>query len=432
LLSLFVGGCVYFNTFYNAQRYFKEGEKEYVKNGKLTPQARTNYEKTIEKCAKILEFHPNSRYVDDAVYLMGVSYHRLGEKEKARRKFEELLQYFPRSRYREEALLELGKVLLDLQQPDSAKIVLAKVKGKYKEEVDLLLAKAYYVEDRDEEALVVLSKYVKEVKREDLKKEALLLAAKAAKRLKKFEDAEEYLRSYLQLSLTSEEEIEVKELLGDILFEKEDFEDAKDVYQSLDLPPNSPKEAEIKVKLALCEKEIGNVDKAKEMLREVINEKRSSEEGVRAQYELALILEEQDSVEEAVKLYEEAGKSFGDFEYKKRALLRYQALKNLVEMSSSEASTERIRLAEIYLVELNRPEDAEKIYLEILKEGADASVTARALYALTYISLYLKGDKESARKFYSRLIEDFGTTVYAKEAKNNFGEKLGLPKEGMP
>ena len=98
-MLLLISGCVYYNTFFLAKKNFKEAEsarkeagQEIVKGG-----ASSKYQKTIEKASIILEFHPNSKYVDDALYLIGRSFYHQGQFSKAETKFRELLVTYPES-----------------------------------------------------------------------------------------------------------------------------------------------------------------------------------------------------------------------------------------------------------------------------------------------------------------------------------------------
>ena len=74
LLPLFVfsTSCAYFNTFYNAEQYFEEAEKlRLEKDGEMIPiSAMDKYGKSIEKCKKVIEEFPESRYVKEARLLM--------------------------------------------------------------------------------------------------------------------------------------------------------------------------------------------------------------------------------------------------------------------------------------------------------------------------------------------------------------------------
>ncbi|HEX9615215.1 MAG TPA: hypothetical protein VGA55_06895, partial [Bacteroidota bacterium] len=95
----------YFNSYYNAKNIFDAAEDEVLANEKTVrardgisdkpisiPQgARTKLVTVIDKCSNILSFHPESAYVDDAVFLIGKSYFYQADYLKAERKFAELL-----------------------------------------------------------------------------------------------------------------------------------------------------------------------------------------------------------------------------------------------------------------------------------------------------------------------------------------------------
>ena len=72
MVSLLFFSCAYFNTFYNAEKYFKEANKMRLeKAGQSIPlRAIDNYGKTIQKCKIVLSDFPESRYVNDAILLM--------------------------------------------------------------------------------------------------------------------------------------------------------------------------------------------------------------------------------------------------------------------------------------------------------------------------------------------------------------------------
>ena len=71
-IFLFLEGCAYFNTFYNAKVYYQDAEKIRIqKEGESIPiSAIDKYGKVIEKCKKVLKDHPDSKYVSNAYLLM--------------------------------------------------------------------------------------------------------------------------------------------------------------------------------------------------------------------------------------------------------------------------------------------------------------------------------------------------------------------------
>jgi TolA-binding protein len=97
----------YFNTFYNARRVYGEAEDELWTQRELLQFGRnyylatfTNPNKTkftlvIEKCSKLLQYHGESRLVDDALFLIGMSSFYQGDLQQADRKFRELLDRNP-------------------------------------------------------------------------------------------------------------------------------------------------------------------------------------------------------------------------------------------------------------------------------------------------------------------------------------------------
>ncbi len=115
----------YFNTFYNAQRLFNEAEDEVLQARRgavekpaghqpsaIPASARQKFQTSIEKNSKVLSFYPESKWVDDALMMIGKSYFYMGDDLRSERKFLELIAQFPGSDELSEAQLWLGKCLL--------------------------------------------------------------------------------------------------------------------------------------------------------------------------------------------------------------------------------------------------------------------------------------------------------------------------------
>ena len=96
----YVNTVSYFNTYYNAQTAFNAGEKEILdaqtqslgKPISLAPEspisqtAKDKFNLAIEKASKLLTFYPTSKWVDDALLMIGKSYFYLGDDLKSRTK----------------------------------------------------------------------------------------------------------------------------------------------------------------------------------------------------------------------------------------------------------------------------------------------------------------------------------------------------------
>ena len=117
-----LSGCVYFNTYYNAQRYFRQAEKarKEIERQRLERKEREDsrsrpyrrqqrnrgakdpnqlYEQAARKASKVLEKHRDSELVDDAMFLLGRAFYWQGDYRDAARSFRDLETNFPESEY---------------------------------------------------------------------------------------------------------------------------------------------------------------------------------------------------------------------------------------------------------------------------------------------------------------------------------------------
>ena len=85
LLLFGLVSCAYFNTFFVAKKSFNEAEELVRLNTKetLPTEARRNYGTAIKQCKKVLDRHGNSKWADDATYLMAASYYGIGDYDSA-------------------------------------------------------------------------------------------------------------------------------------------------------------------------------------------------------------------------------------------------------------------------------------------------------------------------------------------------------------
>jgi len=114
LLCVAACGCAYFNTFYNANKLFNDAEKIRTEKGGSADRAAAQYDACIKKCLDLLRYHPKSGYVDDALYMIGVSHFHRGEYVQAQASFRDLFERFPNSDFVERAWFHMGLAALAL------------------------------------------------------------------------------------------------------------------------------------------------------------------------------------------------------------------------------------------------------------------------------------------------------------------------------
>jgi len=110
-LLLALPGCVYFNTYYNAQKYYRQAEKARRldeesqaavgarKRKRDTVKASELYDKAARAASRVLDQYKESDRVDDAMFLMGRAFYWQGDYTSGIRTFGDLEQFFPNSEF---------------------------------------------------------------------------------------------------------------------------------------------------------------------------------------------------------------------------------------------------------------------------------------------------------------------------------------------
>ncbi len=143
LLLCFLSGCgttlkskwtdfnAYYNTFYNAKKSYKAGyEKVTAARPAYNPQlpiriheipvnsGAQDFQKAIEKGAEILRKYPDSKWLDDALLLIGKSYHFRSDFFSADQKYQELFRVTGDPDLKQKSVIWRGRLLLDMEIPE--------------------------------------------------------------------------------------------------------------------------------------------------------------------------------------------------------------------------------------------------------------------------------------------------------------------------
>jgi len=105
LITIFSFGCVYFNTFYNAEQSFDKAVRlidEAPDEDELPSQAKNLLREAITNSEIVIQKYPESKYVDDAFFIMGKSSFFLGDISAADKYLNRLIYEFPNSPFKEE------------------------------------------------------------------------------------------------------------------------------------------------------------------------------------------------------------------------------------------------------------------------------------------------------------------------------------------
>ncbi len=159
---LYIGNRVenftgYFNTFYKANEDYNDAFDEYrtslisFYNRRLdslgitlpvSAGVKEKFDKAIERASKIIQFHKNSKFIDESVLIIGKSYFLLADYYKAERTFNEFLSKFSSSELADEAYLYLGRTKVKLGKMDEGEAIFKSlVKNSSDNEIQSLAAR---------------------------------------------------------------------------------------------------------------------------------------------------------------------------------------------------------------------------------------------------------------------------------------------------
>ncbi len=153
LFFLLIISCAYFNTFYNAQYYYKKAFKE---DGSVN---NSDMDKAIEKAGKLIRDYPNSKYIPQAMLIMGNGFFYKREYTNAIMKYQEIINYFKNNKVYCEALFMLGKTYY-VQEGYSIALNyfekgISECKGNWKDSSYVYLVKTLYNTDREKTYVLI-------------------------------------------------------------------------------------------------------------------------------------------------------------------------------------------------------------------------------------------------------------------------------------
>ncbi len=434
--ALLGSGCVYYNTFFLAKKNFKEAESDRKKKGLEIVRSPGKYQTAIEKASRILEYNPDSKYVDDALYLIGRSFYHQGEFSKAETKFRELLATYPESKFADEALFYLGKARYWKEDYVGAREAFERVDSVAKDqelrsESLFMLGEMLYTQEEWDLAISAFSEYLDLYRKGAKSGQAKFKIATAYYLEEEYGSAK---AAYIEVEDSRADDTlkyQARFRAGDCFYLMEQADSGLAIFRKLaDDEKNYDKMASIYLEIAKGEGLLGNNDAAMEVYNKIIEEFPRTEESAIAFYYLGTIYQDAlFDLETAKAMYDSSTVVRSNSPVGKQAMARSADIAKL-ETYRSGKSAEKVEeavesqylLAELYLVQLNQPDSALREYNTLIDSFPDSKYAPRALLAKGWIMENLRGDTAAAREDYRRVIEKYPSSDYVVDAM----EKLGI------
>ncbi len=452
-LSLLFSGCVYFNTFYNAQKAYDQAMRMRETRLEKTPDdsvlatndEKLKLERSIAKSSKVLELYPDKKkYQPKALFLIGESYLAMGEYAKAILKYDELQRFYPEAREMPVAEFHRAKALFLNGQYPFARTALEKVLAggdpRFQREAMEYMARLEVENDSPAAALDIYEKLLREAARSpEARANVHFEAAKLAFGLEQWVRARGHAKAEEIGRLASRLRFRCDLMAAECLFRLQKVDDGiRELEAMLKVRLYAVFAPEIHLRLADGHFLLGKPEKAVELLKKVPVESPRTAYSAEAFYRLGehhwQSLKQE---KEAKEFYDSSAAQGADFEYAVLARQRSEALARLAELrkpaadtSAREAHYQDFMIAELFLFRLDNVDSALGRLDRIVEDPRQDSVhSMRAAYARAFIQDEFKKSKPAGDSLYRYVLEKYPNTEYAKQAERNLGLKPTVQTE---
>ena len=491
---LAISACVYFNTFYNAKKSFREAEKERRKHEETyadwafdragpelqqrrSPQADQLYDKAVRKASKVLDKYKESDLVDDAMFLIGQAYYWRGEYLNAQESFRDLETFFPSSPYFDQSRYWRARCLEEQRIDDQAqslyRVLFDEAEEKIAVQAGLHLAEMAH--DR-EDYIAAIREYratLEAFPKSAVRAQLWLRLGEALMALEDPARLDEVLAAFdevLQVDPSAEQKYRARLNSGRTLYAMGAEDEALATYVSL-LDEGDFRRFEGRTRLLIGEWYQGRrlLDEALSAYEQVRNDFPQTPSAAMALYRIGLLhLQEygdtelgRDYLEESTRespgaqgvlLAQEMLGHMRRLEQIQRQIHRADSLyadslgavqgpllwqaeeapaDTMVVARSLDVLDDLFSACELYRDDIGQADSARAYYEEVIRRFPDSDQLPRAVYSLAWIELQLRGDEEGARPHLLRLIEEFPTSGHANEARHLLGQKSEVTAEEL-
>jgi len=369
ILLIMFSSCAYYNTFFNAKKYFNDAENEREKRiedlkkkeqdteidlNKPSPSELKNYNSSIEKASKVLELYPKSDYVDDALFLLGKCFYRKQDYSKAKRKFLELYENFPNSKFLLESQLWLGKTNIELRDYETAEsnfhdILKAETESKVRDEAQFLLGGLFR---HKKDYVTAISEYNNAAKRSRdkfIRANSYFEMGECYYQLKNYAKSVENFKLAKKYSPDDKFEFNASFRAGLSLMDMQQYDEAVKIFTNLlgDVS-NEENWPLCRLEIANCHRLKSDFDLAVEWYNDLVEQHPKTEEAAKAYFYLGKIYQEQKAEYQFAKeFYDKAGTEFSRSEISDEARVKSRSLKEFQELQDDiEAQQHKIEIGD--------------------------------------------------------------------------------------
>ncbi len=453
-LALSVLSCAYYNTFFYAEKYYKQGERARADRTDDTPTAVeiSSYEKCIKQCSKVIAEYPDSKYVDNAMYLMAESFFYWGRYDEAMKWYKQLEESYPESDLIRGSRFMIARCHIELGEYVDAENTLTQLLGtagpREAERIEFALSEVAARRGETEEAVKHLRTLLEGKASSRLKLDAYLALGDAYFAEGAYDSAAMSYEEVAKGSDKQEERVEARTRMGQSWQARGDYDKALDTYSQLLLSVEkssskkqaSVQEATLLLRMGECQNSLGEHDEALEIFARVMEDFPKTASAAEAEFLTGYTYEIYfEDFDRAKISYDRVPSHFQRSVFVDEAQRRSEGLGKLKQYEGESGKEAQVPgqsvflSAELNLFQLNKPEKALELYREVEAFYPDSPLAPKAAYAAAWVLVNMLKRVDEGMAEYRRVVEKYPYTDYAEGARHILGiEPLALSMQGPP
>lgn len=440
IVSILLGGCVYYNTFFLAKKSYKRAEKLRKKTGgdTIPASAKQLYDKAIEKSKKVLAYYSDSKYVDDALFLLGMCFLRTGDYTKALRKFNELLSNFPESEFSSDARYWRSVCLFYGGQEDIAVDSLEAIvenDPNRAEEAKFMIGELAYQKGDYIGAKSAFLEFLEVFPSGQLAPKAHLRLGQIEWHFEEYDKAAEHFEKVGEGDVPYEDFYTSRELLARCYVNIGRLDDAQRICDALLKDETYISHwGDIELIVGDIAYARGETERARQIWERIAERYPKTTTGGWAYFRLGEMYFDLGDLPMAKEMFDAAAAQVSSGEVRELALKRsavvarlltyQQQIDNADSLGIDIVATE-LALAEMYLTELNEPDSAISAYNFILKNYPNDSLAPKAAYSVGWVYANAKRDYDTADSAFAELLKRYPESDYAVGGAEYFKNRGG-------
>tara|TARA_Y200000002_G_scaffold338628_1_gene308113 strand:- start:698 stop:2308 length:1611 start_codon:yes stop_codon:yes gene_type:complete len=423
-ILIFLNGCAYFNTFYNAKSYFEMAEKSRIeKNSESEDILREDYyKKAIEKSDLVINNYPDSKYVLESRFIKAKSLYFIDNFEESEPIFFDILS-LEDSDFHDESKYWLSMIKYKKSGSSNAILELNELffstdNQKLKSNIALSLGEIFMNNKDFDNSYKFLKSGVDLAENRLLKEKIYYNIANSSFERKSYNEALEYYQSVIDLSLNFERVYNSHLQIIKILRLNNDFEQASAKIKTLMLDSSFEQiEGELQLELLKVEIDLGKTRFVVDDLDILSQNYRGSIISAEANYILhEIFLTDEFKNYEKSKFYlNEILSSNIDSNFKIYADKNKFNLNKLISYekkieNNSLKEKNIFKSGEILAFNLKKYKTAKTYFVNILNNYPNSEYYLKSIF-----SLYLIEDNHELKKSYaSQILNDYKNSKFAK------------------